>query len=457
MSPTLATQATQTSDIACERPPRLDEFFKPLAGGPNLFDLPENEWKAWRLVFNKGFSLDNLASFVPGMVEETLQYRHTLKRYAKSGELVRLDFVTLRFTIDFIGRTVLNASLGAQTGKNVLADSMLSQASWQMPNREINPLEFLNLPRYVMHWVNSRKMDNYIGVELDKRFRAYQDNSIDAASKSVMDLVLQAYMDDPAKNKSSGIRAAVQLDPEFRAFAISQVRLFLFVGHDSMSSTICYALHLLSTNPSTLSRIRSEHDEVLGSDVLSLPSLLVEKPQLLGSLPYTNAVIKETLRLFPPGSGIRQGARGVDLVGEDGTRYPTEDTLIWILHTAMHRVPENWIDPDAFLPERWLVGPDHRLYPSKGAWRAFEWGPRNCIGQSLAMTELRLTLTMIVRDFDFTPGYEEWDRLHPHKGIRTYRGERAYQIEEAAAHPAENYPCRVSISEYSRSRVPGGV
>lgn len=107
MSPTLATQATQTSDIACERPPRLDEFFKPLAGGPNLFDLPENEWKAWRLVFNKGFSLDNLASFVPGMVEETLQYRHTLKRYAKSGELVRLDFVTLRFTIDFIGRTVL--------------------------------------------------------------------------------------------------------------------------------------------------------------------------------------------------------------------------------------------------------------------------------------------------------------------------------------------------------------
>ena len=91
MSPTLATQATQTAtEIACERPPRLDRFFKPLAGGPNLFDLPEKRWKSWRLVFTKGFGADNLASFVPGMIEETLQqHRQTLeevrpKRRARS-------------------------------------------------------------------------------------------------------------------------------------------------------------------------------------------------------------------------------------------------------------------------------------------------------------------------------------------------------------------------------------
>ncbi|KAI4220038.1 MAG: hypothetical protein L6R36_007908 [Xanthoria steineri] len=183
MSPTLATQATQTAtEIACERPPRLDQFFT------NLFDLPEKRWKSWRQVFNKGFSADNLASFVPGMVEETLQYRQTLKKYAQSGELVRLDLVTLRFTIDFIGRTVL----------------------------------------------------------------------------SVIDLVLQAYLDDDsATNRSCGKRDATELDAGIRAFAISQVRLFLFVGHDSMSSTICYALHLLFFNPGTLSQVRSEHDTVL--------------------------------------------------------------------------------------------------------------------------------------------------------------------------------------------------
>lgn len=116
------------------------------------------------------------------------------------------------------------------------------------------------------------------------------------------------------------------------------------------------------------------------------------------------------------------------------------------LHTAMHCAPENWVDASDFLPERWLVEPGHKLYPVRGAWRAFEWGPRNCIGQSLAMTELRIMLAMIVREFNFKPPYEEWDRLHHRKVAQAWRGEEAYQIEEAAAHPADNYPCRITIS-----------
>ena len=111
MSPHLATQATQTSlQIASQRPPRLDNFFKPLAGGPNLFDMPEKEWRPWRAVFNKAFSADSLSSFIPSMVEETFKYRDGLLRCAKSGELVQLDILTLRFTIDFIGRITLSVN-----------------------------------------------------------------------------------------------------------------------------------------------------------------------------------------------------------------------------------------------------------------------------------------------------------------------------------------------------------
>ncbi|KAI9674935.1 MAG: hypothetical protein M1822_008997 [Bathelium mastoideum] len=385
-------------------------------------------------------------SFIPYMVEETIKYKDVLASHAEKNELVQLDKVTLRFAMDFIGQTALNVSLGAQNAYNILADSMLSQTSWQMPNREINPLEFLNLPRYFMQWLNSRNMDKYIGAELDKRFQEWQSGSVNARSKSIIDIALEAYMagsENPDLEKDTNKE---RMDPRFRAFAIAQVRLFLFVGHDSMSSTICYAVHLLSTNPQTLKKVRAEHDDIFGLDYAGLPAKLITDPQLLNSLPYTTAVIKETLRLFPPGSCIRQGAPGVSLVGEDGTSYPTDNTLVWILHTAIHRAPEIWVEPDTFMPERWLVDPSHELYPRKGAWRPFEWGPRNCIGQSLAMTELRISLAMIVRDFDFEPGYDEWDQLHPQKGVKTYRGERAYQIEEAAAHPANNYPCRISRS-----------
>ena len=290
-------------------------------------------------------------------------------------------------------------------------------------------------------------MNQYISKELDKRYAEYRADIGDTRSKAVIDIVLQAYLTDDSKDKTQ------QLDPEFRDFATRQIRVFLFAGHDSISSTICYIIHLLSQNPDAMARIRAEHDTVFGTDLLAVPSLLSEQPRLLNALPYTLAVMKESMRLFPAASSVRSGAHGVDLVDDDGNRYPTDKTMVWILHCAMQRAPEYWIRPEEFIPERWLVGPEHALYPMAGAWRPFEFGPRNCIGQGLVMMEIRVVLAMIVREFDFKPAYDEWDRLHAKKkrGVRTYRGERVYQIDEGAAHPADHYPCRVSLTEHEKS------
>lgn len=65
------------------------------------------------------------------------------------------------------------------------------------------------------------------------------------------------------------------------------------------------------------------------------------------------------------------------------------------------------------------------------------------------MTELKIILACVVREFDFRPAYDEWDRLHHVKDRERliYRGDRAYQMEEAAAHPVEHYPCRVSLRD----------
>jgi cytochrome P450 len=108
-------------------------------------------------------------------------------------------------------------------------------------------------------------MDKYIGEELDRWYAEFKadsggDNN-SSRTKAVIDIILQAYNGDgKIKTKPE------KLDPEFRAFAIRQIRLFVFVGHDSTSSTICYILHLLSLNPPALSKTRAEHDAVLGKD-----------------------------------------------------------------------------------------------------------------------------------------------------------------------------------------------
>ena len=314
---------------------------------------------------------------------------------------------------------------------------MLSTIRWHQASAD--PLQYLNLARRFMFWWNGRQMDRYIGKELDKRYSEYKADPESKRTKAVIDLVLQAYLPENAKTSSE------KLDPKFRAFAISQIRLFVFVGHDSTSSTICYILHLLAKNSDALARVRAEHDELLGTNLPAVPSLLKEQPHLTNHLPYTTAVIKEALRLFAPGGCSRAGKRNVNLIDDQGNHCPTEHTMVFTVHTEMHRAPAYWNRPDDFLPERWLVEPGHELYPMKGAYRAFEIGPRNCMAQGFVMTELRVILTCIVRQFDFKPAYEEWDKLHPSMGLRTYRGERVYQIEEGAAHPVEHYPCRVSV------------
>ena len=283
-------------------------------------------------------------------------------------------------------------------------------------------------------------MDQYIGNELDKRFSEYKLDLSDKRQKSVIDLVLQAYI------AQSGEQKPTILDAEFRTFAIRQIRLFVFTGHDSTSSTICYALHLLSQNSEALSRIRSEHDQILGADVSRASAMLEAYPKLLNDLPYTTAVVKEVLRLFPPAASSRQGKSGTWINDDLGTACPTDDVMmIWTIHVELHRSAKYWKRPDEFLPERWLVESTHELFPLKDAWRAFEYGPRNCIAQGIVMTVLKTVLACMVREFDVSPAYDEWDRLHPWKGVKSYKGERAYQMEEAAAHPVEHYPCRIFL------------
>ena len=107
VSPHVATQIHANPAISMRRPKLLPRFFRPICGGPSMFDLPEEKWKPWRAIFSKGFSSDHVLSLVPGMVDETLVYCDTLRSLARQGDMFFLDTTTLRFTIDVIGKTIL--------------------------------------------------------------------------------------------------------------------------------------------------------------------------------------------------------------------------------------------------------------------------------------------------------------------------------------------------------------
>ena len=152
-------------------------------------------------------------------------------------------------------------------------------------------------------------------------------------------------------------------------------------------------------------------------------TIITEETAILNRLPYTLAVIKETLRLYPAVSSPPAGEPSFNVV-EKGRQYPTNEFLVWANPQTLQRDPAYWPQADVFLPERWLVPVEHALHPVKGAWRAIEHGPRNCIGQELAMMEMKVILVMAARRFDIKPVYEELDRGRSSGHIRTVYGER---------------------------------
>lgn len=78
------------------------------------------------------------------------------------------------------------------------------------------------------------------------------------------------------------------------------------------------------------------------------------------------------MRLFPPASGIRDGVDDLSIANDNGKTYPTGKTMVWILlHQAMWRDPKYWKQPNDFVPECWLVGPQDPMYPVNWAWRPF--------------------------------------------------------------------------------------
>ena len=125
-----------------------------------------------------------------------------------------------------------------------------------------------------------------------------------------------------------------------------------------------------------------------------------------------------------------------------GRQFPTNDFLVWANPQVIQRDPTYWPKPDEFIPERWLVSSDDPMHPIKGTWRPFEYGPRNCIGQELALIEMKIIMIMTLRRFSVKLTYSELDGDVSMKGVRTVCGERGYQI--LRAQPSDDLPCWVT-------------
>ncbi|KAK1992820.1 cytochrome P450 [Colletotrichum falcatum] len=451
--PDMAHQAVYHPVAGSVKPPMLAGWFHPITGGPSLFDSNGPAWKRLHALFSPSFSNQNITAAVPVILDQVAAFVRRLRARAADGALFRLEPLVLDLITDIIGEELFNMRLATQDHPHPLAEAMKGQLRLKFTDHKPeNVAARLNPFLLFRTWNGGRLLDGHIERQINARLRTLLQNRADGRDKaerfqSVLDCALEDWLAQPAN------AGREELDPDYLRVMTRNMRMFFFAGYDSTASAIVYCLHSICSRPAVLARVRAEHDEVLGADVRSASARIAANPALLNALPYTAACIKESLRVFPPAGGIRQGCADLVLRDAEGNAYPTDGVGVNNIHWAIQRNPKHWARPTEYLPERWLVtDPTHELYPPKGGWRVFEYGPRLCIGQQLVMTETKTVLACVVREFDLRDCYAELDG-DKKMDLSGVGGERAFMVEAGAAHPTDGYPCRVSLSGYGGEKA----
>jgi cytochrome P450 len=161
-------------------------------------------------------------------------------------------------------------------------------------------------------------------------------------------------------------------------------------GHETTALTLGYSLHALADRPDLQEAIRGEAESLAPGRALTAGDV--------ARMPLTTAVIRESMRMYPPAWIIGREALRDCNIGPYRVRRKEQ---VLIAPYTLHR-DSRWFDaPDEFRPERWADGLYERL--PKYAYLPFGGGPRICIGNHFAMMEAVLVLATVLRGALFAP------------------------------------------------------
>jgi cytochrome P450 len=159
-------------------------------------------------------------------------------------------------------------------------------------------------------------------------------------------------------------------------------------GHETTANALTWTWYLLSQHPDVEARMHREIDEVLADRIPTVEDL--------ARLPYTEMVLSESIRRYPPAWILGRMALRAHPVRE---YTMPEGSIALVSPYLVHHDPRWYPDPFRFDPERWA--PDATAGRPKFSYFPFGGGPRVCIGESFAWMELRLVLATLARQWRF--------------------------------------------------------
>lgn len=332
--------------------------------GANLANLPHDQWAPRRRTIQPVFTRQRVQEFGGHMAHSA---EFICAQWGDGAE-IDLDSEARRLSLRALGRSVLGINLDEQAE---VIETLHTAIRYAM-HRALVPIR---APRW---------------LPTPARSRAH------AASAEVHRLahrIIQACREDPTV-EAPLVRALIDArDPETgRALSDDEIAdeliIFIFAGHDTTATTLAYALWKVGQHPDIERRLAAE--------VAALPDRELT-PDDVPRLSYTVQVLRESLRLCPPGpTGTRMATRDMRVGG-----YRIEaGTMLVVGRMAVQRDPTLWSDPLAFDPDRFA--PERFKELDRWQYLPFGGGTRSCIGDHFAMLEATLALATIMRRIEIT-------------------------------------------------------
>lgn len=331
-------------------------------------------WKEQRRTVQPVFQHKRIAAQADVIIDEALGLVDRLR--AHTGRRVDvLDEVTA-LTLGVLGATLLDADLGAFESVGHSFEAVQDQAMFEMETLGMVP-QWLPLKGQRAFRAARADLERIVEILVAQR----QAEPIEAG-----DDVLTRLIASTAKETDKRVADRRMRD---------ELVTLLLAGHETTASTVGWTLHAVGQHPEVRQRLHEEALAVYGDRRPSYEDLT--------KLRYTNMVLQEAMRLYPPVWILPRRAQAADEVG--GYHVPAGAEVLISPYT-LHRHPRYWPEPDRFDPQRF--DPDVQTDRPRYAHLPFGAGPRFCVGNHLGMMEATFIISTLMRDLrlDPVPGFQ---------------------------------------------------
>jgi len=364
--------------------------------GNGLLTSEGEFWQAQRKLIQPAFRHENIITYARIMTETAA----VMLAGWRDGETRDINEEMMSATLDIVAKSLFGSDVSAKArgvgqAMAVVMEQFIGQANmaFVLPDK-------IPIPKSARLRRSMKHLDNVV-YELIRARRAAPKHTGD-----LLGVLLEA------QDEGGGRMADEQLRDEI-------MTLFL-AGHDTTANALSWTWYLLAQNPEKEEALYAELRAVLGNRAPTAADL----PQLR----YTEMVIKESMRLYPPAWGVgRRAIRDFEL---DGYHIPA-GTNFFLLQWVTQRDARFFVEPERFEPERWRDDPIRNGKLPRFSYFPFGGGPRVCVGAGFAMMEVTLLLAMIAQRFRLAlePGQTIEPlfsvTLRPKSGMRMVLHERA--------------------------------